>query len=71
MNKQGGNDHPASLPRQLASISRQGCSLHSAIPARIFCIYLPLSQNQNKLQVVERQNTAGGKQQAALPMASR
>lgn len=71
MNKQGGNDHPASLPGQLASIGRQGCSLHSAIPASIFHICLPLSQNQNKLQAVERQNMAGGKQQAALPMVSR
>lgn len=71
MNKQGGNDQPASLPGQLASISRQGCSLHSGTPARIFHIYLPLSQNQNKLQVVEKQNMAGGKWQAALPVVSR
>lgn len=71
MNKQGGNDHPACLPRQHALVSRQSCSLHSGIPARIFHIYLPLSQNQNKLQVVEKQTTAGGKQQAALPIVSR
>lgn len=72
MNKKGGNSaHPASLPELHASISRQGSSLHSAIPATVSPNLPSLSQNKNKPHVLERQNMAGGKQQTALSAVSR
>lgn len=71
MNQQGGNSaHPASLPGQHRLVGKAApCSL--PFLQGFLQIFLTLSQNKSKPQVVERQNMAGEKQQADLSVVSR